>query len=80
MQLQQLLSSEGIVALRTYITEQSKTGKKKSPAGEWGYTKEFLSTYTELDLDTLIALFTAEGITNELDATKTLWRFDKLID
>ncbi len=78
MRLSQLLDPIGV---RTHILEESNIGKKKHPAGDWGYLRDYMSIYAKVsNPDDVIALLEQEGITSDFDLARYLLKFDKIID
>lgn len=78
MQLEKQLD---LIGIRTHILEESKIGKIKSPGGDWGYLREYMSTYArESDPDAVIALCEAENLKSDFDLARYILRHDRLVD
>jgi hypothetical protein len=69
------------IGLRTHIIEESKIGKIKHHAGDWGYLHEYMGTYArQSNPEDVIALLQGMGLNNDFDTAKALLKYDKLID
>ncbi len=77
MQLSQLCD---LVGYADYVAEHTKYGKRPHKSDRWGYTRAYMNSYGDpADTDEVIRLFQAEGLPDEIEATRWLLQHDKLV-
>ncbi len=74
-----LLSVDSL-GLRVYLEKKTRMGKKSHAKDAFGFTRQFLATYSEnTDPTEVISVLQSECVTNDLEALRYLLVWDGLI-
>jgi hypothetical protein len=68
------------LGLRVWLEKKTRMGKKAHPKDVFGFTRGFLSTYSEdTEVDDVISVLTSEGLKSDHDTLRYLLVWDELI-
>lgn len=68
------------LGLRVWLEKKTRMGKRSHPDNPFGYTCQFLATYSEdTDSSEVIKVLQSEGVTNDFETLRYLLTWDELI-